>query len=122
MGTNGRRADHVTRFGQVQVTIRDDTRKSRYEVYADDKLAGFVKYQRLRDEIAFLHTETDPAFSGRGLARELVRHALDDARRSGLAVLPFCPYVRGFIARHPEYVDLVPQAQRDRFGLSTPAS
>ncbi|HEY3259270.1 MAG TPA: GNAT family N-acetyltransferase, partial [Pseudonocardiaceae bacterium] len=63
-----------------------------------------------------------PEFGGRGLAGQLVQHALDDTRRRGLAVLPFCPYVRGFIARHPEYVDLVPQAQRDRFGLSTPAS
>jgi hypothetical protein len=106
----------------MPVTVRDNPEKSRYEVYADEELAGFTEYHRYRDEIAFIHTETAPEFGGRGLAGQLVQHALDDTRRRGLAVLPFCPYVRGFIARHPEYVDLVPQAQRDRFGLSTPAS
>jgi predicted GNAT family acetyltransferase len=106
----------------VPVTVRDNPEKSRYEVYADDDLAGFTAYHRFRDEIAFLHTETTPAFGGRGLAGQLVRNALDDARRRGLAVLPFCPYVRGFIIRHPEYLDLVPQCQRDRFGLGPPAS
>ena len=44
--------------------------------------------------------------------------ALDDARRRGLGVLPICPFVQAFIVRHPDYVDLVPTAQRRRFGLA----
>jgi uncharacterized protein len=101
----------------VSVTVRDNPEKSRYEVYDDEKLAGFTEYHRYRDEIAFIHTETDPAFAGRGLAGQLVQNALDAVRERGLAVLPFCPYVRRFIARHPQYLDLVPDEQRERFGL-----
>ena len=69
-------------------------------------------------QISFVHTETDPAFSGRGLAKQLVTAALDDVRSRGLAVLPFCPYVKKFIAENPDYLDLVPAAQRGRFGLT----
>ena len=101
----------------MSVTVRDDPEKSRYEVYDSDKLAGFTEYHLYRNEIAFIHTEVDPAFAGRGLAGQLVQSALDDARKRGLAVLPFCPYVRKFIGRHPEYLDLVPEEQRDRFGF-----
>jgi predicted GNAT family acetyltransferase len=43
--------------------------------------------------------------------------ALDSAREQGLAVLPFCPYIRGWVSKHPDYADLVPEGQRARFGL-----
>jgi hypothetical protein len=39
-------------------------------------------------------------------------------RGAGLAVLPFCPFVRAFIADHTgEYLDLVPEGYRSEFGL-----
>jgi aryl-alcohol dehydrogenase-like predicted oxidoreductase len=41
----------------------------------------------------------------------------DIARAQGLAVLPFCPFVRGFIDGHREYLDLVPVERRAKFGL-----
>jgi predicted GNAT family acetyltransferase len=75
-------------------------------------------YEISNDQIAFTHTEMDSSFSGRGLAKHLVTEVLDDARRRGLAVLPFCPFVRKFIAQNPaQYLDLVPEQDRNRFGL-----
>jgi hypothetical protein len=32
-------------------------------------------------------------------------------------VLPYCPFIRGWIARHPDYVDLVPAKRRAAFQL-----
>ncbi len=102
----------------MTVTVRDNPTEHRYEVYDGEALAGFSEYKLTGQRIAFTHTETDPAFNGRGLARQLVEHALADARARELAVLPFCPYVRKVIAGDPEkYLDLVPDKDRDRFGL-----
>ena len=42
---------------------------------------------------------------------------LDEAREAGTAVLPFCPFVNGYISRHREYVELVPEEFRTEFGL-----
>jgi hypothetical protein len=36
-------------------------------------------------------------------------------------VLPFCPFIRGYIQRHPAYLDLVPDERRAEFELA-PAS
>ena len=36
-----------------------------------------------------------------------VGEELADIRSRDLEVLPICPFVRGYIARHPEYADLV---------------
>ena len=97
--------------------VVDNPDESRFEIFDGEQRAGFAQYHRFRNEIAFIHTEIDPEFEGRGLASALARAALDDARERGLEVLPFCPFIRGWITKHPEYVDLVPQAQRPRFGL-----
>jgi uncharacterized protein len=43
---------------------------------------------------------------------------LSEARWNGLAVLPFCPFVRGYIADHDEYLGLVPVEMRSRFELT----
>jgi predicted GNAT family acetyltransferase len=101
----------------VEPRVADNPDLSRFEIFEGDELAGFAEYHRYKEEIAFIHTEVDPRFSGRGLAGRLARAALDAARDQGLAVLPFCPFIRGWITKHPEYADLVPEAQRPRFGL-----
>jgi predicted GNAT family acetyltransferase len=69
------------------------------------------------DEWAFIHTEIEREYEGRGLATTLIRTALDEMRTRGISVLPYCPFVRGFIAKHSDYLDLVPEQLRPRFGL-----
>jgi predicted GNAT family acetyltransferase len=104
----------------MSAAVRDNPAESRYEIHDGDQLAGFAVYRLTGSQIAFTHTEVPPAFGGRGLARQLVTEALDDVRHRGLAVLPFCPYVRKVIAANAAtYLDLVPSAERDRFGLPT---
>ena len=89
------------------------------EVRVDGELAGFTEYRRRPGLIAFTHTLIDPRFEGQGLASRLVQTALSEARSAGLAVLPFCPFVRGYIAGHGEqYLELVPGDLRDTFELA----
>lgn len=102
----------------MTIIVRDDPGQSRYEILVDDQPAGFSAYKLTPGRIAFTHTEIGDAFTGRGLARRLVADELADVRRRGLAVLPFCPYVRKVIASDPDrYLDLVPTTMRARFGL-----
>src|SRR5262249_6892598 len=100
-----------------ETRVADEPDRSRFEVRDGDELAGFSEYHRRPGLIAFTHTEIDPRFEGRGLASELIRTALSEARAEGLAVLPFCPFVRSYIARHGEYLDLVPADRRAHFEL-----
>jgi predicted GNAT family acetyltransferase len=46
-----------------------------------------------------------------------VRASLDEARARHLVVLPYCPFVQGWITEHREYADLIPAGRRDQFGL-----
>lgn len=64
-------------------------------------------YQREGDTVVFTHTGVPPELEGRGIGSRLIRAALDDVRDQGLRVIPQCPFVRAFIAKHPEYRDLL---------------
>ena len=97
--------------------VHNNPDKQRYEIELDGEPAGFAQYRERPGLIALVHTEIDERFEGRGLASELVGFALDDARARGLEVLPFCPFVNDYIQRHAEYLDLVPEGKRARFGL-----
>jgi predicted GNAT family acetyltransferase len=91
---------------------------SRFEIRVGSEVAGFTEYRRRPGQIAFVHTLIDPRFEEQGLASDLVRTALSEARSQGLSVLPFCPFVLAYIAGHTEYLDLVPHDMRAEFDLS----
>jgi hypothetical protein len=99
------------------VTVRDNPDEERFEITTDGELGGEAVYRRRPGLIAFMHTEIDKRFEGQGLGSRLVHDALEAARAQDLAVLPFCPFVNGYLRRHSEYVDLVPAEHWERFGL-----
>jgi predicted GNAT family acetyltransferase len=101
----------------MATAVTDNTEEHRFEIRVDGDLAGFAVYRARPTLIAFVHTEIDDRFEGQGLGSKLVSAALDSARDRGLAVLPFCPFVNGFIKKHPEYLDLVPEDRREAFDL-----
>lgn len=82
--------------------------QSRYEAHVDGTLAGFADYVLDGDRIVFTHTEVDDAFEGQGVGSALARTALDDVRARGThRVVPQCPFIAGWIDKHPDYADLV---------------
>jgi hypothetical protein len=101
----------------VTVEVHDNPDEQRYEATVDGALAGFTAYRLQPGLIAFTHTQVEEACEGEGVGSTLIREALEDARRRGLEVLPYCPFVRSFIAEHREFVDLVPRSRREEFGL-----
>jgi hypothetical protein len=82
---------------------------SRYEIRVDGELAGFTRFISGAggDPVVFPHTEIDRRFAGQGLAKQLIGAALDDMRAQGKTIVPVCPFVQSFIAKHPDYQDLV---------------
>ncbi len=86
--------------------VHDVPDRDRYEIVRDGTVLGFAAYQRTSELVVLTHTEVDTAAEGQGIGGQLVRGALDHVRTLGLSVLPICPFVQGWMARHPEYADL----------------
>ena len=90
----------------MQSEVRDNTALSRFELDADGHTA--VAYYSLSPGvITFVHTEVATEVMGRGIASRLIRGALEMARERGLKVVPRCSFVGAYMARHPEFSDLL---------------
>jgi predicted GNAT family acetyltransferase len=105
----------------MATTISDNENQTRFELWLDGELAGFLQYRRHPTVITLVHTEIFPPLEGRGLASQLISSVLDTAREQGLEVLPVCPFVQDLIRKHPDYLDLVPDARREQFELADDA-
>ncbi|MDR2253691.1 MAG: N-acetyltransferase [Bifidobacteriaceae bacterium] len=100
-----------------ELAVRNDPEAGQYELFYQGAPVGLAQYQASPTAVAFVHTEISPEVGGRGFGKILVKAALDDVRRRGLAALPYCTFVRHFIEEHPQYLDLVPAARRRAFAL-----
>ena len=74
-------------------------------------------YDLERGAMVLTHTEVPQVFEGRGVGGALARAALGYAREQGLPVVPRCSFMAGYIAKHPEYRDVVRPDFRERLGL-----
>lgn len=88
--------------------IQDNPAQLRYEVLDDGgTVAGFAAYRNRPGRRLFVHTEVADAYAGQGVAGQLARYAVGHVRDAGLRLVPHCPYIAGWLKRHPEYEGFV---------------
>jgi predicted GNAT family acetyltransferase len=102
----------------MSISVVKNNELNRFEIYFDGELAGFVEFKVSNQKISYTHTEIDPEFGGKGLGRQLIKEALDEALEQNLEVAPYCSFVSAYIKKNSEkYLDLVPKSSRNLFGL-----
>jgi predicted GNAT family acetyltransferase len=69
-----------------------------------DGTAATLEYKLHGDRLNLLHTEVPEAFRGQGVGGRLVEAALAKAREEHLTIVPWCPYARDWLKRHPDRI------------------
>lgn len=90
--------------------VRHFPERCQFEAQLPGDLA-YLSYRVDGDAISLDHTFVPDAFRGRGVAAELVRAAIKEARVRHWKLRPRCSYVVTFFERHPEFADVL-QARR----------
>ncbi|GAB3130014.1 GNAT family N-acetyltransferase [Tsukamurella serpentis] len=86
----------------------DNPVRDRYEIWSGEELIGVEGYEVTdHGDVILLHTVVMEKFGKQGFARALVAGVLDDLRSRNRRVIPVCTYVRSFLARFPQYQDVV---------------
>jgi predicted GNAT family acetyltransferase len=80
--------------------------EQRFEIH-DGGHVALLAYSKTPGRITYLHTDVPSELEGRGYGGRLAKEALEYAAREHLHVVLVCPFVRGFLSRHPEYQALV---------------
>ncbi len=89
--------------------IRHNAETSRFEAWVEGGVAECT--YRLRGPVMdIVYTEVPPVCQGRGIAAALVQATLDHARANGYKVRPLCGYVRTYMRRHADTLDLLESA------------
>lgn len=100
-GADGLPEEH-THGPEERIAVRDNPAAERYEAVRGGNVVGILLYTRTRRRVELVHTVTDPAHRGEGVASVLVRTVLAEARAAALPVLVICPFVESWLQRHPE--------------------
>jgi uncharacterized protein len=78
----------------------------RFELERDGHVATLL-YTLAGHVLGLVETEVPEALHGTGTGSALVKSALDYARQQHLKVDVTCPFVAGYVQKHPEYADMV---------------
>jgi NAD+ kinase len=97
----------------ADAVVVDSFERQQYELLLGGEVAGVLHYRRHGGAIELMHTEVEQSFTGQGLAGRLASAALDDARSRATPVVVSCPFVTGYLDRHPEHADLLAHPRSD---------
>lgn len=76
-------------------------------LFEEDFLQCILEY-RLNDNVMdIMHVYVPSELGGKGIAASLTLQALTYAKENNLQIVPSCPYVRAYIAKHPEHKELL---------------
>jgi uncharacterized protein len=99
------------------ITIDNNTDKQQYEAKLNGKVVAFAEYRPIGQSVMFTHTEVNEDLEGKGVAGQLIRFALEDTKAKGMTAIPMCPFVKIFIQRHKDFIDVVHPSHRSVFGM-----
>ena len=97
--------------------ITNNTDKHQFEAQLGGETA-FAEYRLVDHGIILPHTVVPDAFAGRGVASALAKAALGYARDHDLKVIPTCPFMAGYITKHPEWHDIVHDSMKAKLGIA----
>jgi|SRR5687768_2287227 len=80
--------------------------------FLDGSEAEMDYVEREPGVVIITHTETPPQHRGQGVAASLVARAVADFRAEGRKVIPACWFARQQFREHPDWADLLFQAER----------
>lgn len=91
-----------------EITLEDGDTKGRYVFTGTDGTQAEMTFSHAgKTQLIIDHTEVPEAFRGQGVGVKLVERAVEDARQSGLKIIPLCPFANAQFRRHPEWADVL---------------
>lgn len=96
--------------------FRDDADRSRFLLEVEGGAAE-AKYNLVAGGLMITEVRVPPALEGRGLASRIAARVTGTARERGLLILPVCPFMAGWLRKHPEHAALVHPDYRAALGL-----
>lgn len=90
-----------------ELDIVNDAEHLRWEAVLNEDTVAELTYRYVGGRIVLLSTWVAHPYRRQGIATELIARVLNEIRETGQKITIICPVVGEFIARNPEYADLI---------------
>ncbi|MFT4202597.1 MAG: GNAT family N-acetyltransferase [Chitinophagaceae bacterium] len=94
----------------MSITIKNSEKdgKGLFEAFEETTKVGEMAYVKNQSGVLIIeHTESDPAYSGKGIGKQLVNAAVAYARATRLKVIPLCPFASKVMESKETYKDVL---------------
>ncbi len=85
----------------------DNDTRGQYTYQRDGEEPAILTFERQGSILLLDKTLVPSSYRGQGVALELVKHSVADARENGWTLQPACSYVVAQFAKHPEWADVL---------------
>ena len=85
----------------------DNSPENRYEFRIGEEIAKIEYIKTKNNEIYLTHTEVPVSLEGRGIGSQLIEKTLQNIELQELRLAPLCPFVAGYIQKHPDWRRIV---------------
>ncbi len=86
----------------MEYTLIHNEKSKQYEIHVDDKIAK-IKYYIDKNTISLTHTIVSHDLKCKGLGKTLAKMVLEEVEKTGMKVIPVCPFLEKYIKHHPEW-------------------
>ena len=87
------------------IEVTHNTANHQFEAMVDGHKAELV-YRLKENKIYLMHTWVPDEIGHRGIAAALALHALKYADSNDLEIIIFCPFVKAFAEKHPNWREM----------------
>ncbi|HLZ87288.1 MAG TPA: GNAT family N-acetyltransferase [Puia sp.] len=88
------------------LNVINNTQQQQFQLPVNGEIA-WLEYRFSDGMIVLMHTDVPDQLSGKGIGSALAAAAFDYAKNHHLKVKVYCPFVKTWLARHPDLLPLV---------------
>ena len=85
----------------------DNEERHQYEFHIGKYVPKIEHIKTKNGEIYLTHTEVPVALEGKGVGSQLAEKVLKDIEKQELRLVPLCPFIAGYIQKHPDWRRIV---------------
>lgn len=90
----------------TSINIVNNEKENRFEYIVEGELAE-LQYKIRNNNMYFMHTGVPKSMKGQGIGEAIVKQGLEYAVAQNLNIVVYCPFVKTYLERHPEYTERI---------------
>ena len=94
-------------MSDLEIRIEYSEKTNQSLAFHGDKIIGRCDYQIKEGKWYITHTVVMSEYGGRGIAKQLVKEVIEQARKRNIKIVPVCSYAQKMMFNNDEYKDVL---------------